>query len=151
MPPGYRTEMYDAVFLGPNDKTLMTLSMSTPFNSWHYYDGLEFNEYNIMKSTWLKRRSFLIEKIKDAQIFGILIASLNIENYLNIIDMLKTIFKAVNKKTYLFSVGKISPTKLANFQEVCIPINLILSISIFENMLTIFLFIGRYFCSCSLP
>ncbi|OXU29470.1 hypothetical protein TSAR_009190 [Trichomalopsis sarcophagae] len=96
----------------------MTLSMSIPVNLWHWFDGSKFNEYSILSSTWLKRRNFLVEKIKDADVFGIVIASLNIKDYLKITEMLKQILKKMNKKIYLFNVGKITPTKLANFQEV---------------------------------
>ena len=97
----------------------MTLSSSIPAAVWHYSDSYTFRVFNISSSIWLKRRNYLIEKIRDATTFGIVIATLNIKDYLKITDMLKSILKKVNKKVYLISVGKPTPTKLANFQEVC--------------------------------
>jgi diphthamide biosynthesis protein 2 len=120
LPSKHELDIYDAVFLGTNDKTLITLFMSLPVNACHYFDGLTIYKYNILKSLWFKRRNFLIEKIKDAVTFGILIASLNVENYLTITENLKSILKQVGKKIYTFNVGKITPAKLANFHRVCI-------------------------------
>ncbi|XP_011495599.1 PREDICTED: diphthamide biosynthesis protein 2 [Ceratosolen solmsi marchali] len=118
LPSEHQLNIYDAVFLGPNDKTLLTLFMSLPVNACHYFDGSKIYKFNMLKSLWFKRRNFLIEKIRDATTFGIIIASLNVENYLAITEMLKSILNKVGKKVYTFNVGKISPTKLGNFHQV---------------------------------
>lgn len=118
MPVGYYPEIYDAVFLGHNEKTLMILSMSTKFKTWHYFDGNKFCNFNISSTFWFKKRSYLIEKIRDSHTFGLVVASLNISKYMNIVKYLKFILKKLKKKSYLFFIEKIEPTKLANFQEV---------------------------------
>lgn len=120
LPSEYPLESYDAVFVGPVGKTLRVLSMSLPVKSWHYFNGFSFSEYSTLHSRWLRKRNYAIEKIRDAQAFGIIVASLNIQYYLQITEFLKQILRKVNKKVYLFSMEELSPTKLANFPEVCI-------------------------------
>lgn len=66
----------------------------------------------------LKRRNYLMEKIKDSKTIGIVIGTLAVQNYLKIIERLKSLIKSRGKKYYLISVGKPTVAKLANFQEV---------------------------------
>ncbi|KAK9874379.1 hypothetical protein WA026_002726 [Henosepilachna vigintioctopunctata] len=66
----------------------------------------------------IKRRYYLAERIKDSQIFGIVMGTLAIDNYLKILDRIKKLLKLNRKKYYVISVGKISPAKLANFPEM---------------------------------
>lgn len=68
----------------------------------------------------LKRRYFLIEKIKDSSTIGIIIGTLAVKNYLRIINRIKKIIQASGRKYYVISVGKPTVAKLANFLEVCI-------------------------------
>lgn len=63
-------------------------------------------------------RYYLIEKAKDAQIVGILIGTLGVKDYLDIIERLKKVLRTAGKKFYTFSMGKPNPAKLANFMEV---------------------------------
>ena len=64
------------------------------------------------------RRYFLVEKMKNSAIIGILVGTLGIAGYLSVIEQLRTLAKAAGKKTYTMLMGKPSPTKLANFPEV---------------------------------
>lgn len=66
----------------------------------------------------LKRRRYLIEKIKDSCTVGIIIGTLVVENYMKIIDRIKIILKAHSKTYYVISVGRPTVAKLANFSEV---------------------------------
>lgn len=66
----------------------------------------------------LRRRCFLIEKIKDSQTFGIIIGTLGVKNYLEAIDRIKKLISLHKKKYYIISVGKPTVAKLANFPEV---------------------------------
>lgn len=65
-----------------------------------------------------KRRNFLIEKIKDANVIGVVVATLAVKNYLVILDRVKKLCKAHKKTCYTISVGKPNVAKLANFPEV---------------------------------
>lgn len=109
---------YEAIFLGENGKTFSTLAMTIPAKKWYYFENNRVIEFNVLNSPWLKRRRFLVEKLKDAKIVGIVVATLGIKDYLKCISMVKNTLKQNNKKTYTLSVGKIDPTKLANFLEI---------------------------------
>ncbi|XP_015602679.1 2-(3-amino-3-carboxypropyl)histidine synthase subunit 2 [Cephus cinctus] len=115
---GYRIQDYEAVFLGPNGKTLSKLAMTIPTRNWHHSEGLEFHEFSVLNSSWLKRRRYLVEKLKDAKVVGIVVATLGIKDYLEAIDMVKKALKAKNKKSYILSIGKLNSAKLANFPEM---------------------------------
>lgn len=48
----------------------------------------------------LRKRYYLIEKAKDANMFGILVATLAVADYLEIIEQAKKIITMANKKYY---------------------------------------------------
>jgi diphthamide biosynthesis protein 2 len=66
----------------------------------------------------LMKRFYLIEKSKDADIIGILVGTLSVSKYLDMIDHLKDIITKAGKRYYMFVVGKLNVPKLANFQEI---------------------------------
>ncbi|EFA05560.1 2-(3-amino-3-carboxypropyl)histidine synthase subunit 2 [Tribolium castaneum] len=66
----------------------------------------------------LRRRYFLVEKIKDSNTVGIVIGTLGVSNYLKAIERLKKLLTLHSKKYYLVSVGKPTVAKLANFPEI---------------------------------
>lgn len=115
----YMIEDYEAFFLGQNDKTFSIFALSIPAKKWCYIsNNNEIVEFDLCNTPWLKRRRFLIEKLKDAKVVGVVVATLGIERYLEAITAIKNILKIKNKKSYVLSVGKINPCKLANFPEV---------------------------------
>ncbi|XP_015429435.1 PREDICTED: diphthamide biosynthesis protein 2 [Dufourea novaeangliae] len=115
---GYKIEDYEAFFLGSGDKTFTTLEITIPAKKWYYFENSSITEYQALSTPWLKRRRFLIEKLKDAKVVGIVVATLGIKDYLKILSMIKNILKQKNKKSYILSVGKVNPMKLANFPEI---------------------------------
>ena len=66
----------------------------------------------------LKRRFFLTQKAKDANVFGILVANLSQQHLVNVVKSLQKIIQDSNRTAYSFAVGKINPAKLANFAEI---------------------------------
>jgi len=66
----------------------------------------------------LMSRYILIEKAKQSKIFGILVGTLVLPKYLEIMAYCQTILSAARKRFYTFVVGKINVSKLANFAEV---------------------------------
>ncbi|RZC34690.1 diphthamide biosynthesis protein 2 [Asbolus verrucosus] len=66
----------------------------------------------------LRRRYFLIEKIKDSNTIGIVIGTLAVKNYLEAIERIKKLIRLHKKKYYVVSVGKPTVAKLANFPEI---------------------------------
>ena len=69
-------------------------------------------------SKLLKRRYFLVQKARDASIFGILIGTMAVARYRDALEHVRSVIAARGKKCYSFIVGKINPAKLANFAEI---------------------------------
>ena len=66
----------------------------------------------------LNRRYALITSIITVSIFGILINTLSVKNYLHIVEHVKARIIAAGKKSYTFVVGKVNAAKVANFSEI---------------------------------
>ena len=66
----------------------------------------------------LSRRYALLTSVSTASIFGILINTLSVKNYLHIVQHVKSRIQAAGKKSYTFVVGKLNAAKVANFSEI---------------------------------
>ncbi|KAI9818716.1 MAG: Diphthamide biosynthesis protein 2 [Thelocarpon impressellum] len=66
----------------------------------------------------LRRRYAVVTSLTTAAVFGILINTLSVKNYLHIVERVKAQIAAAGKKSYTFVVGKVNAAKLANFSEV---------------------------------
>ncbi|EZA51997.1 Diphthamide biosynthesis protein [Ooceraea biroi] len=115
---GYNIQDYEGFFLGEEGKTLAILAMGIPVKRWYCFANGEINEFEALNTPWLKRRRFLIEKLKDAKVVGIVVATLGIQEYLTAVNTVKRTLKQKKKKSYILSVGKLNPAKLANFPEI---------------------------------
>ncbi|XP_050521998.1 2-(3-amino-3-carboxypropyl)histidine synthase subunit 2 isoform X2 [Daktulosphaira vitifoliae] len=81
----------------------------------------------------IKQKYYIHEKIKDCTHIGILICSLSMKGLMDHIKKVKSLCKAHNKKSYIFSVGRPNVAKLANFPEVQIFVNITCSEGVIEN------------------
>ena len=66
----------------------------------------------------LNRRYALLTSVSTVSIFGILINTLSVKNYLYIVEHVKSQLLAAGKKSYTFVVGKVNAAKVANFSEI---------------------------------
>ncbi|KAF9267126.1 diphthamide biosynthesis protein [Marasmius fiardii PR-910] len=66
----------------------------------------------------LMRRYAVVQKARDADVFGILVGTLGVASYLPLIKHLRAKLSTARKKAYTISVGKLNPAKLANFMEI---------------------------------
>ncbi|ESK91334.1 diphthamide biosynthesis [Moniliophthora roreri MCA 2997] len=66
----------------------------------------------------LMRRYAVVQKARDADVFGILVGTLGVASYLPLIKHIRALLAASRKKSYTISVGKLNPAKLANFMEI---------------------------------
>ncbi|TYZ63749.1 hypothetical protein PybrP1_003718 [[Pythium] brassicae (nom. inval.)] len=66
----------------------------------------------------LMRRFFLVQQAKEAQIFGILMGTLGVSKFLDVVQSLQQLIKKSGRKSYLFVVGKVNVPKLANYAEI---------------------------------
>ncbi|KAF7509011.1 hypothetical protein GJ744_008406 [Endocarpon pusillum] len=72
----------------------------------------------VNNSLLLRRRYALVTSLATVSIWGILINTLSVKNYLHILDLVKSQIAAARKKSYMFVVGKLNAAKLANFSEI---------------------------------
>ena len=66
----------------------------------------------------LNRRYALLTSVSTTSIFGILVNTLSVKNYLHIVEYVKSQIQAAGKKSYTFVVGKVNAAKVANFGEI---------------------------------
>lgn len=66
----------------------------------------------------LRRRYAILTSLTTVPIWGILINTLSVKNYLHIVDHVKEQIAAAGKKSYMFVVGKLNAAKVANFSEI---------------------------------
>ncbi|PLB45446.1 putative diphthamide biosynthesis protein Dph2 [Aspergillus steynii IBT 23096] len=66
----------------------------------------------------LRRRYAILTSLSTVPIFGILVNTLSVKNYLHIVDHVRERIAAAGKKSYLFVVGKLNAAKVANFSEI---------------------------------
>lgn len=71
-----------------------------------------------LATNWMRRRYYFVEKCKDAQSLGIVIGTLTAVGYLEVVDHIQRLARQRDIRTYLLSVGKVNPAKLANFMEI---------------------------------
>ena len=69
-------------------------------------------------SSILRRRYALVTSLASVPIWGILINTLSVKNYLHMVDHVRQQITAAGKKSYLFVVGKLNAAKVANFGEI---------------------------------
>lgn len=81
----------------------------------------------------LMRRYAAVQKARDASVVGLLVGTLGVQSYLPLLSHLRQLLtgrrpgakkssgvnpRGAGRKVYTISVGKLSPAKLANFQEI---------------------------------
>lgn len=66
----------------------------------------------------LRRRYALLTSVSTVSVFGILINTLSVKNYLHIVEHVKARIRNAGKKSYTFVVGKVNAAKVANFSEI---------------------------------
>lgn len=111
---------FSVLYIGGESATLTNLIFSfkeCPFLTYNARDRMARKE-NVNVNKMLMKRYFMIEKAKDANIVGILIGTLGVSHYLDILNRLRELLQNAGKKSYTFVVGKINVPKLANFMEV---------------------------------
>ena len=102
----------------------LLLTLSSRVSAIHIYPTLTTSSSTkakaLIASTGLalRRRYALLTSLSTVSIFGILINTLSVKNYLHIVEHVKAQISAAGKKNYTFVVGKVNAAKVANFSEV---------------------------------
>lgn len=113
-------ENFIVIYIGEEGLTLTNLMFTLNQCTFYTYNpnGCSLKKECVNVNQQLRRRYFLTEKAKDAQLVGILVATLGVADHLKIIEHIKFLAKNSGKKCYTFVVGKLNPNKLANFPEI---------------------------------
>lgn len=107
-------------YVGSESLALNNLLLTHSTNQTWSYDpaSREVKLESVKTNRFLMRRYAIMQKARDADVFGILIGTLGAAHYLSMIKHVRTLLTQARKKTYTISVGKLNPSKLANFMEV---------------------------------
>jgi len=125
------------VWVGAEDSpALLAYQMAHPEAEWHVYNPeeaveppAEAHEDHVIRppqlrscgmeaSARLRRRYYLVQRAREGAIFGILVGTLGVKGYGRAIERLRRKIEGSGRRSYTFSVGRITPAKLANFPEV---------------------------------
>ncbi|XP_067118338.1 2-(3-amino-3-carboxypropyl)histidine synthase subunit 2 isoform X1 [Centruroides vittatus] len=120
LPENISLEQCKMFYIGTEGPTLNSLIMTLNLSKFYSYNPftLRGREESVNINQALRKRYYLIEKAKDAQMVGILVGTLGVSKYLTVIKHLKELIKKAGKKPYVLAVGKLNVVKLANFPEI---------------------------------
>ncbi|CAI9587364.1 unnamed protein product [Staurois parvus] len=118
--PTFWPDAFSLFYVGGEGPTLSNLLLTwprCPFFSFNPETG-EGRKEGLNVNRALMKRFYLIEKARDARVVGILVGTLGVSDYLSALAHLKDVIQRAGKKSYMLSMGKLNPAKLANFPEV---------------------------------
>ncbi|KAH8423052.1 2-(3-amino-3-carboxypropyl)histidine synthase subunit 1/2 [Aspergillus melleus] len=103
--------------------TALLLTLASRVASIYIYPTNDLANENVKPlpastATTLSRRYAILTSLSTVPIFGILVNTLSVKNYLHIVDHVRERIAAAGKKSYLFVVGKLNAAKVANFSEI---------------------------------
>lgn len=110
---------YDLFHISDPPPSLL-LTLSSRVASTHIYptDTPKPTASLASTSLALRRRYAFLTSLSSASVFGILINTLSVKNYMHILAHVQKQIAAAGKKAYTFVVGKVNAAKVANFSEV---------------------------------
>ncbi|KAG2018586.1 diphthamide biosynthesis protein 2 [Coprinopsis cinerea AmutBmut pab1-1] len=108
------------VYVGPQTLRLTNLLLTRSTSTVVSYDPTSKTTAleSVQSNRLLMRRYYTLLKARDASTFGILVGTLGVSQYLPLISHLRSLLRRNGRKSYTISVGKLNPSKLANFLEV---------------------------------
>ncbi|KAI0248536.1 diphthamide biosynthesis protein [Lactifluus subvellereus] len=119
-PPGTSGDITPILYVGSASLGLTNLLLTNPTTPVHGYDPVTRQAalQSAATNKLLMRRYAVVEKARNADVFGILVGTLGVASYLPLIAHLRQVLTRAHKKAYTISVGKLNPSKLANFAEI---------------------------------
>ncbi|VDM09211.1 unnamed protein product [Wuchereria bancrofti] len=107
------------LFIGETNSPLLSLWLMTNLNCINVFTfspvTLKHSFERTPATRLLKKRLFLIEKLRDAQTVGLVINTLDLVGYREALERTRKLCKVAGKKSYTLAVGKINVAKLSNF------------------------------------
>ncbi|KAF7590467.1 Diphthamide biosynthesis protein 2 [Aspergillus hancockii] len=103
--------------------TALLMTLASRVSSIHIYPTTDLTNENVKPSPAstaiaLRRRYAILTSLSTVPIFGILVNTLSVKNYLHIVEHVKQKIEKAGKKSYMFVVGKLNAAKVANFSEI---------------------------------
>lgn len=103
--------------------TALLLTLSSRVGTIHIYptdhvQGIAPTALKTSSAMALRRRYALLTRLSTVPVFGILVNTLSVKNYMHVVQHVKRRIAAAGKKSYTFVVGKVNAAKVANFSEV---------------------------------
>ncbi|XP_039452188.1 2-(3-amino-3-carboxypropyl)histidine synthase subunit 2-like [Culex pipiens pallens] len=120
LPGGASFDDAVCIFIGHDNQSFFNTANGIRAEQWFRFDPAtsQLQQANPLDSRWMRRRFYYIEKCKDATSLGIVVATLTAAGYLDVVNRIQRLAKARGIRSYIISVGKINPAKLANFAEI---------------------------------
>ncbi|CAG8792687.1 19317_t:CDS:10, partial [Dentiscutata erythropus] len=117
---GMNIESYTIFYIGGESATLVNVLLTYNKCKVYSYDPETRigRQETLPKNQSLMRRFYMVQKAKDADVIGIVVGTLGVANYLEIISHLKKLIIRAGKKPYTFVMGKLNVAKMANFMEI---------------------------------
>ncbi|KAH7383342.1 putative diphthamide synthesis protein-domain-containing protein [Pyrenochaeta sp. MPI-SDFR-AT-0127] len=113
-----------ALFHISDPPTALLLTLSSRVATTHIYPTTDTTSASTPSASLastaqsLRRRYALLTSLSTTPIYGILINTLSVKNYMHILSHVQRQITAAGKKYYTFVVGKVNAAKVANFSEV---------------------------------
>lgn len=91
LPAGSSVDEWKVLYIGEEGMTLTNLMLVLNRCSFYTYNPRTqiFRQETLNVNQQLRKRYYLIEKAKDAKLIGILVATLGVANYLQVIERIK--------------------------------------------------------------
>jgi diphthamide biosynthesis protein 2 len=96
----------------------LLLTLNSRVKDLHIHPTSSTSALQTNTSITLRRRYALLTSLSTNPIFGILINTLSVRNYLETVTTIKKMIEKAGKKSYTFVVGKVNAAKIANFSEI---------------------------------
>ncbi|KAI8893443.1 putative diphthamide synthesis protein-domain-containing protein [Globomyces pollinis-pini] len=120
LPSNVSLDTIEAFYVGKDSLCVSNMMMTLSTVPFILYDPKVQTIVNprTLVNSLLNKRYVQVQRAKDANVIGIVVGTLAVASFLEIIESLKALILANGKKPYLLAVGKPSPAKLANFPEI---------------------------------
>ncbi|VBB31110.1 unnamed protein product [Acanthocheilonema viteae] len=107
------------LFIGETNSPLLPLWLMTNLNCINVFTfspiTLNYSFQRTPATRLLRKRLFLIEKLRDAKTVGIVLNTINLLGYGEALERARKLCKVAGKKSYTIAIGKINEPKISNF------------------------------------
>uniref|UniRef100_A0A0R3RZD4 2-(3-amino-3-carboxypropyl)histidine synthase subunit 2 n=1 Tax=Elaeophora elaphi TaxID=1147741 RepID=A0A0R3RZD4_9BILA len=107
------------LFIGETNSPLLPLWLMTNLNCINVFTfspiTLKYSFERTPAMRLLRKRLFLMEKLRDAQTVGLVLNTLDLVGYTEALERIRKLCKVAGKKSYTLAIGKINVPKLSNF------------------------------------